>query len=189
MGEITFLSQPDLFIETLYTATLALKRPKRFIAILILGIIVLTGMITSLALFTISLVKEIHTAYHTDQLSKNMSIVFMIQETIDRGLQDRGSSFIYGKSNSKYYYQAFSTVPLTFIEFVQTPPPHAPLKYKPLNMTGLKFNLISRSFGIILIWLSIQIPYNIRSRILVTLKGNPLLLRKGRQLLPLIITL
>ena len=31
----------------------------------------------------------LHTAYHIDELSKNVSIAFMIQETIDRGLQDR----------------------------------------------------------------------------------------------------
>lgn len=56
---------------------------------LILGIIALIGVISRFALSTTSLIKEIDTAHHVDQLPQNVSIVLMIQENIDRELQDR----------------------------------------------------------------------------------------------------
>jgi hypothetical protein len=42
-----------------------------------------------LALSTTFLIKEFHRTYQVDQLSKNVSVALMIQENIDRGLQDR----------------------------------------------------------------------------------------------------
>lgn len=62
---------------------------RAFIVALILGIIALIGVISRFALSTTSLIKEIDTAHHVDQLPQNVSIVLMIQENIDRELQDR----------------------------------------------------------------------------------------------------
>lgn len=61
-----------------------LIRPKRFVAALILGITALIGIITSLALSTTALVKEIHTAHHVNDLSHNVSLALAIQENIDK---------------------------------------------------------------------------------------------------------
>nr|XP_045012935.1 endogenous retrovirus group K member 25 Env polyprotein-like [Jaculus jaculus] len=76
-------------IEALHRAMVLITRPKRFVATLILGITALIGIISSFSLSTTSLVKEIHTANHVNQLSKNVSLALMIQENIDRGIQDR----------------------------------------------------------------------------------------------------
>lgn len=76
-------------IEAFHGATLALKRSKWFFAAFILGIRVLIGVVSSFALSITSLLKEIHTAHHEDQLSKNVSIALMIQETIDKEHQNR----------------------------------------------------------------------------------------------------
>lgn len=69
----------------MYQVSLALKRVKCFVAALILSI---TALI-EIALSTVSLVKEVHTAHHIDQLFKNVSVALMIQEQIDRGFKDR----------------------------------------------------------------------------------------------------
>lgn len=48
----------------------------------------LIGVIFSFALSTTSLLKEIQTVHHRDQLSKNVSIARMVQANIDRRLQE-----------------------------------------------------------------------------------------------------
>ena len=62
---------------------------KVFATSLILGITTLIGVISNLALSATSLVKEIHRKHCVHKLSKIVSIPFMIQETINRTLQDR----------------------------------------------------------------------------------------------------
>lgn len=78
-------------IEALHKDNLALKGSKRFVAALILGTTALIGVISSFALSTASLVKEIHTAHHVEQLPKNVSVL-RIQENIGKELQDRLSA-------------------------------------------------------------------------------------------------
>lgn len=63
----------------MHQVSLALKRVKCFVAALILGITALIGIALSAA----SLVKEVHTACHIDQLSKNVSVALIIQEQIE----------------------------------------------------------------------------------------------------------
>ena len=63
------------------------KRPKRFVAALILGISALITTIASFSLSTIALTQEVHTAKHVNELSKNVSLTLAIQETIDRNLE------------------------------------------------------------------------------------------------------
>lgn len=82
----------NLGIEALHRDNLALKRLKRFVAALILGTTALIGVISRFALSTASLVKEIHTAHHVEQLPKNVSVVLRIQENIGKELQDRLSA-------------------------------------------------------------------------------------------------
>lgn len=69
----------------MYQVSLALKQVKCFVAALVLGS---TALIV-IALSATSLVKEVHTACHTDQLFKNVSVALMIQEQINRGFKDR----------------------------------------------------------------------------------------------------
>ena len=64
-------------------------RPKRFIGLLILGITALITAITSVAVATVSLTQQIHTANHVNQLSRNVSVALATQESIDRHLEQR----------------------------------------------------------------------------------------------------
>lgn len=77
----TWFSDPG--IEAIHRASSLLRRGRRFVAALILGITALIGVISSFALSTISLVREVHTAHQVDQLSKNVSIALLIQEKIE----------------------------------------------------------------------------------------------------------
>lgn len=67
----------------------ALIRPKRFVAALILGITALISIITSLALSTAALVQEVHTAYHANELSHNISLALTIPEKLGKKLETR----------------------------------------------------------------------------------------------------
>nr|XP_033709018.1 endogenous retrovirus group K member 7 Env polyprotein-like [Tursiops truncatus] len=64
-----------------------LMRPKRFVAILILGISALIGIVSSFSLATYTLVKEVQTAQYVNDLSKNISLALATQEAIDRKLE------------------------------------------------------------------------------------------------------
>lgn len=91
---------------------------KRLIVTLILGFTASISMISSLVLSTTSLVKEIHTAHHAYQLSKTVSISLVIQENIDRGLQDRLNTLeeavlFMGNQIKIYCEQDLSAVPFT----------------------------------------------------------------------------
>ncbi|XP_048645812.1 endogenous retrovirus group K member 7 Env polyprotein-like isoform X1 [Marmota marmota marmota] len=80
----------DPGLQALDLVNQALIRPKRFVAALILGISALIGIIGSMVASTTTLVKEVHTAHHVNQLSKNISTALMIQERKDRKLEARG---------------------------------------------------------------------------------------------------
>ncbi|KAG3259718.1 hypothetical protein H1C71_029318 [Ictidomys tridecemlineatus] len=75
----------DPGLQVLDLVNQALIRPKCFVAALILGIAALGSIVAS----TTTLVKEVHTAHHVNQLSKNISTALMIQECIERKLEAR----------------------------------------------------------------------------------------------------
>uniref|UniRef100_UPI004038BE72 inactive serine protease 35 isoform X1 n=1 Tax=Callospermophilus lateralis TaxID=76772 RepID=UPI004038BE72 len=79
----------DPGLQALDSVNQALIRPKRFVATLILGISALIGIIGSIVASTTALVKEVHTAHHVNQLSKNISTALMIQEHINTKLEAR----------------------------------------------------------------------------------------------------
>lgn len=66
-----------------------MARPKRFIAALILGITTLIAIVNSVTVSAIALSKEVHTAQFTNELSKNVTMVLISQEIIDRKLNDK----------------------------------------------------------------------------------------------------
>lgn len=78
----TCFSNPG--IEAIHHASSILWRGRSFEVALILCITALIGVISSFALSTTSLIKQVHTSHHVDQLSNNVSIALLIQEMIDR---------------------------------------------------------------------------------------------------------
>ncbi|XP_039096226.1 endogenous retrovirus group K member 8 Env polyprotein-like isoform X1 [Hyaena hyaena] len=79
----------DYGLQVLQEINYALIRPKRFIGALILGITALIAIIGSMAASTVSLVQDIHTAQHVDQLTRNVSFALATQEIIDRKLDTK----------------------------------------------------------------------------------------------------
>lgn len=79
----TWFSDPG--VEAIHHASSVLRRGRRFVVALILGLTALIGVMSPFALPTTSLVREVHTANQVDQLSKNVSIALLIQGKIDRG--------------------------------------------------------------------------------------------------------
>jgi len=79
----------DPGMYTIQLVDKALRRPKRFIAALILGITALIGIISSFAISTTALVQEIHTAHHMDRLTQNTSTALYLQEQIDKKFEAR----------------------------------------------------------------------------------------------------
>lgn len=64
-----------------------LVRPKRFVAALILGITALISILTTFAVATTALVKEVHTAQFVNSLNQNVTLALMEQEHIDKKLE------------------------------------------------------------------------------------------------------
>ncbi|XP_049996119.1 endogenous retrovirus group K member 25 Env polyprotein-like [Alexandromys fortis] len=64
-----------------------LIRPKRFVAVLILGITTLISILTTFAMATTALVQEIHTAHYVNALNKNITSALLEQEAIDKKLE------------------------------------------------------------------------------------------------------
>ena len=85
--------QQNLWYENTALHTLetlnALLRPKRFIAALILGITALIAILTSFALSTTALVKEMHTAHFVNKMNKNISVALTKQSIIDKKLESK----------------------------------------------------------------------------------------------------
>lgn len=61
----------------------ALLRPKRFVAALILKITALIAILTSFAVSTTALVKNIQTAHYVNNMHKNISTILAKQYIID----------------------------------------------------------------------------------------------------------
>ena len=66
-----------------------LIRPKRFIAGIILGISALIAILTTFALSTSALVKEIHTVHFVNEMNKNISVALSEQSIIDKKLESK----------------------------------------------------------------------------------------------------
>ncbi|XP_043328041.1 endogenous retrovirus group K member 7 Env polyprotein-like [Cervus canadensis] len=64
-----------------------LLRSRRLIGLLILGISALIASIASVTVAAVSLLQQAHTAWHVNDLSKNVSLTLATQETIDRKLE------------------------------------------------------------------------------------------------------
>lgn len=78
----------DSAIQTIRYAT-GLIRAKRFVAALILGITALIAIVTSFAVSTTALVKEIQTATFVNDLHKNVTLALSEQKIIDLKLEAR----------------------------------------------------------------------------------------------------
>ena len=75
-------------LHTLETLN-ALLRPKRFVAALILGITALIAIMTSFAVSTTALVKEMHTAHFVNDMNRNISVALSKQAIIDKKLESK----------------------------------------------------------------------------------------------------
>ena len=64
-----------------------LLRPCRLIGLLILGISALIASIASVTVAAVSLLQQVHTSQHVNDLSKNVSLTLATQDTIDRKLE------------------------------------------------------------------------------------------------------
>lgn len=78
----------DTGLETLRKLN-ELIRPKRFVAALILGISALIAIVTSFAVSTAALVKNVHTATFVNDMHKNISLVLAEQHLIDKKLETK----------------------------------------------------------------------------------------------------
>lgn len=69
-----------------------LIRTKRFVAALILGISALIAILTSFAVSTTALVKEMQTATFVNEMHRNISVALSEQHLIDRKLEARSNA-------------------------------------------------------------------------------------------------
>ncbi|XP_054547481.1 uncharacterized protein LOC119236487 isoform X1 [Talpa occidentalis] len=86
------LQQPwydDIGLYTLQLVGQGLRRSKRFVAALILGITALIAIISSVAVSTTTLVQQVHTASHVNDLSRNITHALIIQDHIDNKFEAR----------------------------------------------------------------------------------------------------
>ncbi|XP_054550850.1 uncharacterized protein LOC119244467 isoform X2 [Talpa occidentalis] len=86
------LQQPwydDIGLYTLQLVGQGLRRSKRFVAALILGITALIAIISSVAVSTTTLVQQVHTASHVNDLSRNITHALIIQDHIDNKFKAR----------------------------------------------------------------------------------------------------
>ncbi|XP_037374286.1 endogenous retrovirus group K member 13-1 Env polyprotein-like isoform X1 [Talpa occidentalis] len=86
------LQQPwydDIGLYTLQLVGQGLRRSKRFVAALILGITALIAIISSVAVSTTALVQQVHTASHVNDLSRNITHALIIQDHIDNEFEAR----------------------------------------------------------------------------------------------------
>ncbi|KAB0338002.1 hypothetical protein FD755_025397 [Muntiacus reevesi] len=67
----------------------ALARPRRWIGLIILGVVTLITLIASAVTASVSLAQSVHAANIVDDLAKNTSKALGVQEDIDRKLEDR----------------------------------------------------------------------------------------------------
>lgn len=87
----------DLKNETWYenSALQTLKKfhnlmgPKCFVAAILLGISALVTILTSFAVATTALVKEIHTVHVVNEMNQNVSVTLSTQSLIDKKLESK----------------------------------------------------------------------------------------------------
>jgi hypothetical protein len=68
-----------------------LKRPKRFVTALILGITALIAILTSFTLSTTTLVQQLHTAHFVNDMHRNISVALSELHIIDKKLEAKVS--------------------------------------------------------------------------------------------------
>lgn len=79
----------DRGLQTVKLATELLLRGKRFIGLLIAGVIALVTVIAGTIAAAVSLSQSVHTAHYVNELSANVTQALGVQETIDVQVNDR----------------------------------------------------------------------------------------------------
>ncbi|XP_037704039.1 endogenous retrovirus group K member 13-1 Env polyprotein-like isoform X1 [Choloepus didactylus] len=74
-------------LQALQEVNYALKRQKRIIGAIIVGITALISIIGAVVAVTTALVQEVHTARYVDALSRNVMLALAAQENIDKKLE------------------------------------------------------------------------------------------------------